>query len=57
MVNIGLGNGLLPDSTQLLSEPTLTYHHWGLMALIHLRVGSQEMFKMFILEPTLKITN
>ena len=57
MVNIGSGNGLLPDSTQLLSEPTLTYHHWGLMALIHLRVGSQEMFKMFILEPTLKITN
>ena len=25
-VNIGSGNGMLPDSTKLLPEPTLTYH-------------------------------
>ena len=25
-VNIGLGNGLLPDGTKPLPEPMLTYH-------------------------------
>ena len=25
-VNLGAGNGLLPDSTDLLYEPRLTYH-------------------------------
>ena len=26
-VNIGSGNGLVPDSTKPLPEPMLTYHH------------------------------
>ena len=26
LVNIGLGNGLLPDGTKPLPEPMLTYH-------------------------------
>ena len=30
-VNIGSGNGLLSDSTTLLSEPMLTNHQWGLV--------------------------
>ena len=29
-VNIGSGNGLLPDGTKPLPEPMLTYHQWGL---------------------------
>ena len=28
-VNIGSGNGLLPDVTKPLPEPMLTYHHWS----------------------------
>ena len=28
-VNIGLGNGLLPDGTKPLPEPMLAYHQWG----------------------------
>ena len=28
-VNIGSGNGLLPDGTKPLPEPMLTYHQWG----------------------------
>ena len=31
-VNIGSGNGLLPDGTKPLPEPMLTYHHWSLVA-------------------------
>ena len=31
-VNIGLGNGLLPDGTKPLPEPMLTYQ-WGSVAL------------------------
>ena len=30
-VNIGSGNGLLPDSTKPVPEPILTYHEWGFM--------------------------
>ena len=26
-VNIGLGNGLLPDSSKALAEPLMTYYH------------------------------
>ena len=33
-VNIGSGNGLLPDGTKPLPEPVLTNHHWGLVALL-----------------------
>ena len=32
-VNIGSGNGLLPDGTKPLPEPMLTYHRWGPLAL------------------------
>ena len=28
-VNIGSGNGLLPDGTKPLPEPMLTYHQYG----------------------------
>ena len=28
-VNIGSGNGMLPDDTKPLPEPVLTYHQWG----------------------------
>ena len=31
-VNIGSGNGLLPDGTKPLPEPMLTYHQWGNVA-------------------------
>ena len=31
-VNIGLGNGLLPDSTKPLPKPMLTDHQWGIGA-------------------------
>ena len=33
-VNIGSGNGLLPDSTKPLPEPMLTHHHQGHVAFI-----------------------
>ena len=39
-VNIGSGNGLLPDGTKPLPEQMLTYHQWGLSE-IHLRAISQ----------------
>ena len=29
LVNIGSGNGLLPDSTKPLPEPMLTYRKYG----------------------------
>ena len=31
-VNIGSGNGLLPDSTKPLPEPMLTTDQWGAVA-------------------------
>ena len=34
LVNIGSGNGLLPDGTKPLSEPMLTYHQSGRVAFI-----------------------
>ena len=33
-VNIGSGNGLLPDGTKPLPEPMLTYHKDGPVTLI-----------------------
>ena len=33
-VNIGSGNGLLPDSTKPLPQPMLTDHQWGPMTFI-----------------------
>ena len=32
--SIGSGNGLLPDSTEPIPEPVLTYHQWGPVAFI-----------------------
>ena len=34
LVNIGPGNGLLPDDTKPLPEPMMTHHQEGLMAFI-----------------------
>ena len=34
-VNIGLGNGLLPDGTKPLPEPKLTYHQLGPVTITH----------------------
>ena len=34
-VNIGSGNGLLPDGTKPLPEPMLTDHHWNRIALFN----------------------
>ena len=32
-INIGSGNGLLPDGTKPLPESMLTYNQWGIVAL------------------------
>ena len=32
LVNIGSGNGLLPDGTKPLPEPMLTNDQWGIVA-------------------------
>ena len=55
-VNIGSGNGLLPDGTKPLPEPVLTNHSWGLVA-IHQRAILQEMRKISILDMSLEITH
>ena len=41
-VNIGSGNGLLPDGTKPLPEPMLTDHQWS-PSDIHIRAILQEM--------------
>ena len=33
LVNIGWGNGLLPDGTKPLPEPMLIYHQWGQLTI------------------------
>ena len=33
-VNIGCGNGMLPDGTKPLLEPMLTYYQWGQVTII-----------------------
>ena len=52
-INTGAGNGLLPDGTKPLHEPILTVKIYG----IHLRVSSQEMPKISLLDMSLKVTN
>ena len=52
-VNIGSGNGLLPNNIKPLPEPMLTNHQWD----IHLGALSQEMLMILILDMNLKITN
>ena len=48
-VNIGSGNGLLPDSTKPLPEPMLTDHQWSPMTFIlgqfHKRCLNQQSLK------------
>ena len=48
-VNIGSGNGLLPDVTKPLPEPVLTYQQWGIVAF-HLRAISRKILKKSILD-------
>ena len=45
LVNIGLGNGLLPDGTKPLPEPILIYHQWE---RFYLRSISQERYLSLI---------
>ena len=47
-VNIGSGNGLVPDGTKPLPEPMLTNHQMTI---------SHEMLKIAILDLSLKIIN
>ena len=54
-VNIGLGNGLLPDGTKPLPEPMLTDHQWSPVKFI-LGQFSQEMPQPSITKIHLKIT-
>ena len=54
-VNIGSGDGLLPDSTKPLSKPMLTDHHLK-SSDIHSRAISQEMPQPSITKIRLKIT-
>ena len=52
-VNIGSGNGLLPDGTKPLPEPMLTLRSCG----IHPKSITQGMLKTFILGMSFKIIN
>ena len=54
LVNIGPGNGLLPDLIKPLPDPVYTNYQCGSAAFIW--VISQEMPKIFILDMSLKIT-
>ena len=52
LVNIGSGNGLLPDSTKPLPEPMLTYHQYGPVIFIW-----EQFHKGYIPQPkTIKIS-
>ena len=53
-VNIGSGNGLVPDGTKPLPEPMLTDHQKS--TDIHIRVISQKMSQPSIIKICLKIT-
>ena len=49
-VNIGPGNGLLPDGTKPLPETMLTYHQWSLVTItwaqFHKRYFSHHLLKL-----------
>ena len=49
-VNIGSGNGLLPDGTNPSPEPMLTYHQWGPVVItwgqFHIKWLSHQLFKL-----------
>ena len=55
-VNIGSGNGLLPDDTKPLPEPMLTDHQWS-PSDIRVRAISQEMPQPSLTKVHLKITD
>ena len=55
-VNIGSGNGLLPDGTKPLPEQMLTYHQYVKSSGIHLRAILQEIPQPSVTEISLKIT-
>ena len=56
-VNIGLGNGLLPDGTKPLPEPMLIDHDSSVKSNdIHIRAISQEMPQTSVTEILLEIT-
>ena len=54
-VNIGSGNGLLPDGTKPLPEPMLTYHQLSPLAFIRGRALSWEDLKIPNSKTRLKI--
>ena len=54
-VNIGSGNGLLPDHTKPLPEPMLTDHQWGPETFILVAI-SKGMTQPSITKIRLKIT-
>ena len=54
-VNIGSGNGLLPDGTKPLPEPMLTDHQWS-PSDIHIMAISHEMPQPLVTKIHLKIT-
>ena len=51
-INIGSGNGLLPDGTKPLPEPMLTYHQRG-----PVKASEHEMHQLSITRIGLKITD
>ena len=55
-VNIGSGNGLMPDGTKPLPEPMLTYHQLGRVAFTWWQY-SLEMLTMSLIKRGLKITH
>ena len=56
-VNIGSGNGLLPDGTKPLPEPMLTDHQWSPVTFIIIMAISQEMPQPSTTKIHLKITH
>ena len=49
-LNIGSGNGLLPDSTEPIPDRMLTYHQFGPTTLIH-----EQFHKSFVIHQLLKL--
>ena len=54
-VNIGSGNGLLPDGTKPLPEPMLTDNQWGIVAFTWGQFHNKYS-RLSILNMSLKIT-
>ena len=48
LVNIGLGNGLLPDGTKPFPEPILIYHQWERMAFTWGQFHRNDIFDMIL---------